>query len=129
MSPTSRRHLSQIAVISLLAGFIVAALFGPPDPFSQLLLAGGVLVIGLGAGYLVIHETDIEVPELSWGDLFRGIVTTFLFWILIWLLISLVTSVDERSVAPVFQFVVLVISAVTAGIVISFERIPWPGDD
>lgn len=129
MSSIHRKQRGQPTVVSVLAGFIVAALFGPPDPFSQLRIVVGILVVSLGVSYWLSYKTRIELPVISWGDLFRGIVTTFLFWVLISLSIAVVTTVDEGSAASVFQFSILVISAVIAAIVISSDRIPWPGDE
>jgi MFS family permease len=42
----------QVVVIGVLFG----ALFGPPDPITQLLLFGGIIVAGVVVAYLVVYR-------------------------------------------------------------------------
>ncbi len=55
-------------------------------------------------------------------------VSTFLFVLIIGIPIAVLTSIDEGPMAPGFQFLVTVLSAIIAAIVVWSDDIPCIGD-
>lgn len=65
--------------------------------------------------------------DVPWGNLWRWIVTTALFFLLIGFTIAVFTELDRSETASMFQLVVFMISATLAAIVVWSDAIPWPG--
>ena len=66
--------------------------------------------------------------SVPWGNLWRWVVSTFLFVLVIGMPIAVVTSVDEGPSAPTFRGILILCSAVVAAIVVWSEDIRWIGD-
>lgn len=54
--PTNGERVANFVVLVYLGSFLVAATLAPPDPFTQLLYAGGSLFATLPLAYLVVFK-------------------------------------------------------------------------
>ena len=68
------------------------------------------------------------LTDVPWGNLWRWVVSTMLFVLVIGLPIALLTNVDNGPAASLFTNAVIVIAAIVAAIVVWSEDVPWPGD-
>jgi hypothetical protein len=68
------------------------------------------------------------LDEVPWGNLWRTVVSTCLFFGLLGMPLAIFTSLDEGETAAVFQFVVLLVAAILAAIVVWSEKVSWVGD-
>ena len=66
LGATSRIRFAILLFQLVLIGFVVVALFSPPDPFTQVIVAG--VVIGLGAilSYWWVYQRD--TPEVAQAE-------------------------------------------------------------
>jgi Na+/melibiose symporter-like transporter len=68
------------------------------------------------------------LSDVPWANLWRWVVSSFFFLLVLGFPIALVTSLDEGPSADMFQLILIVLSVVVAAIVVWSEDIPWPGD-
>ena len=124
-----RSQLVKLAVLTVVIGFAVGSILSPPDPFSQLRIAGALIGLGLVGSFWLVYQSTVDLPTLRWDDLFRWYVSTYLFM----LLIALVTDFDnafafQSLTSRLLLLSVFSLSAGLAWIVVYTDRIPWPGD-
>jgi len=72
-----------------------------------------------------MHWIREEVP---WADLFRTVVTTLLFVLVLGVPVALLTPVEEVVSRSLFLQVVTVAAFVFASIVVWSDRVRWIGD-
>jgi|GEM_PF-6307415 len=58
MGLSSRAQFGSVVFVFVLVGFMLGAVFGPHDPFDQVLLAGGVIGVALVVGYVIAYKTS-----------------------------------------------------------------------
>ena len=68
------------------------------------------------------------LSDVPWGNLWRWIVSTLLFILVIGMPIAVFTSIDEGPLASTFQTILIILSAVIAAIVVWSDDIQWIGD-
>lgn len=66
--------------------------------------------------------------NIPWGNLWRWIMSTMLFILVIGMPIAVSTTIDEGALASTFQTAVIILSAVLAAIIVWSNDIPWIGD-
>ena len=54
------RRTGRLLVYALLLAFLTGAVLSPPDPFTQILYAGGFLLVAVPAVLLYVHYVDGE---------------------------------------------------------------------
>lgn len=67
------------------------------------------------------------LADVPWANLWRWVVSSLFFSLVLGFPIALLTSLDEGSSAAIFQLSLIVLSAVISAIVVWSEDIPWPG--
>lgn len=72
-----------------------------------------------------MHWTVEEVP---WGNLFRTIVTTYLFFLLFAMPIAFLTDFESSDVYWLVVQGIVLVSFLLASIVVWSETVPWIGD-
>jgi hypothetical protein len=68
------------------------------------------------------------LDEVPWGNLWRTVVTTYLFFLLLGMPFAIFTSLDMGRTTTGFQSVILLVAAVLASIVVWSETVSWIGD-
>jgi hypothetical protein len=66
--------------------------------------------------------------EVPWGNLWRTVVTTYLFFLLLGMPLTAFTSLDTGVTASLFKVAVLLVAAVLAAIVVWSDTVQWVGD-
>jgi hypothetical protein len=129
MADAARTKFTKLAVLTVIFGFMLAGIFGPPDPYTQLWIMGVCTGIGVVGSYWLVYKSTVDLPNLRWSDLFRWYVSTLLFAFLITIVTDPIVTFAFGSLAnQIFQLGVLVVSVGLAWIVVSSDSIPWPGD-
>ena len=63
LGTASRTRFGILLFQLVLIGFVVGALFAPPDPFTQIIVAGAVIVLGVIVSYWWVYTRD--APEIT----------------------------------------------------------------
>jgi uncharacterized membrane protein HdeD (DUF308 family) len=127
MTASVRKQFLMLSALVVLVGFTLGSLLSPPDPVSQLRITGGLVAVGLVGSYLLVYKSTVDCSWLRWDDLFRWIVSTYVFVILLGFPLLLIAP-DDGPAALGFQLGLLVVSAGLARIVVWSDSIRWPGD-
>ncbi|ATW89695.1 hypothetical protein halTADL_2992 [Halohasta litchfieldiae] len=127
MADTARTAFTKRAVLTVIVGFTLAGIFGPPDPFTQLSIMGVCTAVGLVGSYWLTYKSTVDLPNVRWSDLFRWYVSTLLFAFLILIVTDPIATFGSLA-SQLFQLSVWVVGAGLAWIVVNSDSIPWPGD-
>jgi predicted permease len=68
------------------------------------------------------------IEEVPWGNLWRTLLSTAIFLLVIGMPIALFTSIDTGPSAGPFKAALLVISFFIASVVVWSDAVPWVGD-
>ena len=54
------RRIGRLLGLALLLAFLSGAVLSPPDPFTQIVYAGGFLLVAVPVVLLYVHYTDAD---------------------------------------------------------------------
>ncbi|AHG01921.1 hypothetical protein HALLA_01090 (plasmid) [Halostagnicola larsenii XH-48] len=69
--------------------------------------------------------------KVPWGNLWRWVVSSLLFFSVFVFLLILATSagaLNEGTINPILQLIIIASSIIIGAIVVWSDEIPWPGD-